>query len=290
MEQDLVKEQQRRKKYIELFVDKLYARFSFLFTDSIDVVRQKAMDKYMNSGMSIEEITEDMVKVIEKMKKNHDRQEQIRKEKHYDLNDLFDCRVSGNCLHIHVVPKDVRDDMKNAGGPTKYINDVVAPKLDDALKKVSNILNNEEKDVTVIAAISPTLRLTQNLFREKGFDVQETNDPKFTQMFDGAVVYEATIQKDKLLAKQAENKEVEQKQEIPTEVQVVNNELNSMMAEVPKVENKDVNQQEKPMQYTKVDNSSNKEAGTISLFSICLTLLAIGAFILIAMILNLLLK
>ena len=361
MEKDLNKDQESRKRYIELFTDKLYTRFNYLFTDSIDVVKKKAMDKYMDSSMTIPEITEDMVKIIEEMKKSHDRQEQIKSEKHYDLNDLFDCRVSENCLHIHVVPKDVRADITNAGGPTKYINDVVAPKLDDALSKIADILNTEEKDVTVVAAISPTLRLAQQLFADRGFDVGETNNPKFIEMFNQDRIFKATIDRDKLLAivkekvekesdnleENTETKENEDEKisfgkedikskmagfagtiggvavndkagfkyisENSTENTVANNHsnptneleemiapsndkndnLNAMLEDSnSSIEKSSENTINKQFIKTppKPNINNDKQSGFVSIFNIVLALLGVTAFILAAMILNLLLK
>ena len=68
---------------------------------------------------------------------------------------------------------------------------------------------------------------------------------------------------------------------------VVDNGLTAMMNDnTPTVEIKE----EKSKQFVKSNNSTKKQAGSISLFSICLSMLAIAAFVLIAMILNLLLK
>jgi hypothetical protein len=309
MNQDMNREILVRKKYIETFVEMLYGRFSDLFSESVEDLKRKAVDRYLYTNLTYDDITKEMISIIEKKKEEKEKklQEKERerdkeKQLHYDLNELFDCRVSNNTLHIHVVPKSVREDMANAGGPTKYLNDVVAPKLDDALDKVVEILDTDEslKDVSTVAAISPTLRLAQNLFKERGFEVGETNEEKFVRMFGDTRIFMATIPKEKLIELQEKKKngEVQENQTVTTEPvsvekPVVKNELNEMFnTPEPVKESNKVQENDIHKQLVKKDtpNTSNKESGVISIFNISLALLIMTGLILIAMILNVVLK
>lgn len=66
------------------------------------------------------------------------------------------------------------------------------------------------------------------------------------------------------------------------------NELNAMFSDTPKVENTHNNVNEKPKELAKTDNNGNK--GIVSLFSITLSILLVAAVILIALILNVVLR
>lgn len=274
------------EKYLRIITHKLYVRYEFLRTDSLENLTNKVLNRYLDSGMTTDQINRDLSDIVEKKREEYERmkkaQSDIAKEKHYDLNDLFDCRVSNGCLHIHVVPKSVKDDMSQAGGPTRYLNDVVSPKLDDALNKVIDILNTSEKDIPTVAAISPTLRLAQNLFRERGFDVGETNNETFVNMFGDSKIFMATIPRDKLIEfytkKKEEEKPIEFKDELSDMMYDHDNTITNM---------KRISDKEKPKKLTK---KNNNESGSIGVFSIVLAMLVITGMVLIAMILNVVLK
>lgn len=299
MNQDMSREKLIRKKYIETFVDMLYGRFSHLFPESRDEIRKKAVERYLETDLSYDDITKEMISVIERRKEEREKklqEKEIPKEeqKHYDLNDLFDCRITNDCLHMHVVPKSVREDMANAGGPTRYLNDVVAPKLEEALNKVVEILESEEKDINTVAAISPTLRLAQNLFREKGFDVGETTDEKFTKMFGDSKVFMATISRDKLIELQTKKNKEEVMTTPVVQEPVVKDELSEMFTTPEPINNSNkVQENDIHKQLVKANNNpdtNNKQSGVISVFNISLALLIMTGLILIAMILNVVLK
>lgn len=296
MNQDMNRETAFRKKYIEMIVEKLYTRFTRLFPERLEDLKRQAVDKYLYTNLTFDDITKEMISIIERRAEDKKKQEEIKEQPHYDLNDLFDCRVSHNTLHIHVVPKSVREDMANAGGPTKYVNDVVAPKLDDALDKVVKILDTDEKDVTTVAAISPTLRLAQNLFRERGFDVGETNDEKFVRMFGDSRIFMATIPKERLIElqkeKQTQQIPIQENPVVTTEPPVVKSELDEMFTTPEPVKSNKVQENDIHKQLVKKNtpDTNNKESGVISIFNISLALLIITGLILIAMILNVVLK
>lgn len=301
MNQDMDRQTLVRKKTIEKYVEMLYGRFNHLFPERLDDLKKKAVDTFLNTDLSYDDIIQKLLKAVEERDKEYRRKNEPTKvfkkeeEVHYDLNDLFDCRITNDCLHIHVVPKSVKEDMAQAGGPTKYLSDVVAPKLDDALDKVVDILNTKEQGINTVAAISPTLRLAQKLFVERGFDVGETTDEKFVQMFGDSRIFIATIPRDKLIKLQEEkkNKPVEVVTEPVTTpvVNTPNNELSEMFStfEPTKENNKQENDIHK--QLVKKDTKpNNNQTGAISLFNISLVLLIITGLILIAMILNVILK
>lgn len=308
MNQDMNRETAFRKKYIEMIVEKLYTRFTRLFPERLEDLKRQAVDKYLHTNLTYDDITKEMIGIIEKRAEDKKNAEEMKNQPHYDLNDLFDCRVSHNTLHIHVVPKSVREEMANAGGPTKYLNDVVAPKLDDALSKVVKILDTDEKDVTTVAAISPTLRIAQDLFRERGFEVGETTDEKFVRMFGDSRIFMATIPKEKLIELQTKkDEEVEVHTEPMTtpivqepvttpvaQEPVVKSELDEMFStpepvkQTNKVQENDIHK--KLVKVNNTPDTDNKQSGVISVFNISLALLIMTGLILIAMILNVVLK
>lgn len=287
------KEESKRKKMIDLCVEKFYTRFPQFYPESLDELKNKAYARYISNEQynkyDYPQIITELAEDCERRRKQQKNLKEIANERHYDLNDLFDCRVSGNCLHIHVVPKDVKADIANAGGPTNYVNNVVAPKLDDALVKIGNILQEEEKDVNVVVAVSPTLRLAQNVFSDRGFTVGETNNPRFTEMFGQTKIFEASIPSEEII--KLVNQKPEEKTE-PIEENTANDDLNDMVEESTEVKQEitTTNEIEKPKQFVKTDNSSNNQSGSVSIFGIGIAILSIVAFVLVAMILNLLLK
>lgn len=60
----------QRKKYIEFIVEKYYSRFSFLHDKPLEEYQQKAVEKYLNSSLSIEEIIKDINSFVEKKRKD----------------------------------------------------------------------------------------------------------------------------------------------------------------------------------------------------------------------------
>lgn len=213
---------ERKKNHILISVRTIYAKYEYLFTESLEVLEKKALDIFMNKDLSDDQIIEEMMRIVEQRIKNYENKEKnpglenipIEEQKHYDLNDLFDCRITKNCLHIHVVPKSVKKDMAQAGGPSRYLKDVVTPKLDDALAKINEILSTSEKEITVIMAVSPTLRLTKNLFSERGFDVSETKEEVFQRMFGNTKIFKAVISREKFMSIQRSTEKSNSKNEL----------------------------------------------------------------------------
>lgn len=274
---------EQKKTCILTTVRMLYSKFPHLFTDSLEVLEEKALNAFMDKDLSNDQIINELTKIVEeKMKACEEMQRKvdgikvpIEEQKHYDLNELFDCRITDDCLHIHVIPKSVKEDMARAGGPTRYLNDVVAPNLDDALAKINDIITSSEKDINVIMAVSPTLRLGRKLFQERGFDVSETKEEPFKQMFGDTKIVKAVISRDKFLTMQEEKKN--------------NNDLDAMF--VNQKESKEDSKEAKKntnKQLIKKDNSN--QVGAASLSNIGLVLLIIIALITIIMISIIVLK
>ena len=123
------------------------------------------------------------------------------KEKKYDLNELFNCRMSGDTLHIHVVPKSVKDQISAAGGMKNYVSSI-EPMLDDALIKIVGILNEPgNENIEYVYAVSPTLKLSvlRDLFAQKGFAVGFTDKEMFKEMFQTDKIGEALMSKTDFL-------------------------------------------------------------------------------------------
>ena len=124
----------------------------------------------------------------------------ISDEKKYELNEFFNCRISHNVLHIHVVPKAILDDMNNVGFNNflSYVENMLL----DAFDKIPNILF-ENDNVKSVLAVSPLLRLkkVQALFKKFEFNVMEANESPFKEMFGGKKAYKAVIDKDVFLKK-----------------------------------------------------------------------------------------
>ena len=159
----------------------------------------RAIAMFTNSEKSLEELKEQINELISEMIKNYNRSKDDKQELHYDLNDYFDCRVSNDTLHIHVVPKDIKQDlMKMKHDYYGYVE----TKLEDALRKIPDILSlPENANVKTIFAVSPLLRTahSQEMFKKYGFDVSISHVLKFKDMFQGKRIGQAVMNKDKFV-------------------------------------------------------------------------------------------
>lgn len=156
------------------------------------------LDKYLNSDLSFDRIKEELDNEVAKLIKEYNKQERINSEKKYDLNEFFNCRISHNTLHIHVVPKSILEDINSVGlkNYLGYVND----RLLDAFYRIPLILS-ENEDVNTVLAVSPLLKVkrVQEIFKNYGFNIFLANSPMFLQMFDGKKAYQAKISKDEFL-------------------------------------------------------------------------------------------
>lgn len=140
----------------------------------------------------------------------------ISAEKHYSLNELLDCRITGNTLHIHVVPKTVKADMETKGHRDyiKYADE----RLDNALTAIYEIITTKEQNIQNIFAVSPLLnhQLIKKMFEKQGFDTTGKPDKRFEEMFGTDKIGQATIKRDKFISLQEQKQEVKNKSKVRT--------------------------------------------------------------------------
>ena len=163
--------------------------------------KKQVYDLFINSDKSNEEIKLEIDVLVKNYISRMNNQNDISKEKHYDLNELFDCRISSNTLHIHIVPKSVKEDIAAVGGIKNYVNNAEIM-LDDALSKIVGILNEpENENIENVYAVSPTLKLSilRDLFARKGFTVGFTDKEAFRKMFNTDKIGEALISREEFI-------------------------------------------------------------------------------------------
>ncbi len=201
-----------RKEYIEQYIRELATNLNSSYQGIIDNNKlSRAIDMFTTpdhlnklNGNSPEELQDsfnqtikpEIDRIVEDMIENYLKIIQ-QAERHYDLNEFFDCRLSHGTLHLHVIPTDIRDDMKRLG--KKEYFKYIATKLDDALSKIPEILKDpNNSDIKTIFAVSPLLKVSvaQEMFKEHGFEVEMSNNPTFMQMFNSTRIGEASISKD----------------------------------------------------------------------------------------------
>lgn len=196
-------------------------------------------------------------------------------ERHYDLNEMFDCRITNNTLHIHVVPKSVKEDIAKMGFK-KFIG-LSDEMLFDAFCKISDVIQLEENlNIENIFAVSPLLKVSavQALFRKYDFEVRMTKREEFIEMFGTKKVGEATIKRDKFMAMVNERMSTKK-----MENEVVNDEL-----ELEKMlnESEEANTEEKQAVEQKSDNKvlvkkreTSNEEGYGTVFGVVLVIISI---------------
>ena len=88
MNQDMSRETLVRKKYIETFVEMLYGRFSHLFPEGLKDLKKKAIDRYLYTDLTYDDITKEMISIIEKRKEEREKklqEKEIPKERLIEL-------------------------------------------------------------------------------------------------------------------------------------------------------------------------------------------------------------
>ena len=209
----------RKKEYIEQYIRTLAENLNNNYSGIVDdnklsrAISMFTTSDYLNrlNGNSQEELIDsfnktikpEIDKIVDNMIENYMKMIQKVKdhmkevERHYNLNDFFDCRLSNETLHLHVVPKDISEDIKKVG-IREYFK-YISAKLDDALSKIPEILKDpNNSDIKTVFAVSPLLKVSaaQEIFKEHGFNVQMSTNPIFLKMFDNKRIGEASISKD----------------------------------------------------------------------------------------------
>lgn len=161
----------------------------------------RAIEMYSNSEKDFEIIKNEITELVNKMIKEYNNKREMVSEKHYELNDFFDCRISNNTLHIHIVPPALDSYIAKMGLREFY--KFVDKKLEDVLPKISSILQSPDNlNVRTVFAVSKLLRTreSQEMFRKYGFDASMSNNEKFIEMFNEKRIGQASISRDKFLA------------------------------------------------------------------------------------------
>lgn len=186
------------KNYILEIANKLNNQIpNFINEEKIN----RAIKMYSNSEKDFEIIKNEINKLVNKMIEEYNNRKKIAIEKHYELNDLFDCRISNNVLYIHIVSKDIKEDISKLGLREYY--KFIDNKLEDALSKIPHILQRPDNlNVKNIFVISPLLRTKefQEIFRKYGFDTSISNEGKIVKTVDVKSINQAIMSRDKFLA------------------------------------------------------------------------------------------
>ena len=255
-----------------------------------DVVNLFLSDLY-NSDLSSDEINQKVDDAVERVVKSytnrHNRRFDEKNERHYDLNDMFDCRITGNTLHIHVVPKSVKAEIKEMG--LKDFLAISDEKLFDAFNRIADIIQLDENlGIKNIFAVSPLLKVSavQKLFRNYDFDVRMTRNEEFMKMFGTKRVGEALISRKNFISMLDErNKNRCMEKDVVSEDAL---ELEKMINESSEDKTKEVQDLDKKSDnkvYVKTTN--NSEGGYSSVVGVVLIIVSLS-FILSGLMLGLL--
>ena len=254
------------------------------------IVTEDSVKTFLSNLFSSSHNEEEMMGIIDSMvektvvnyKERMALQEAVKSELHYDLNDMFDCRITGNTLHIHVVPKSVKEEMTRLG-IKKYL-EVTGGKLEEAFGMIADIISREEHaNISSVFAVSPLLRITavQGLFKKYDFDTKMTTNETFIKMFKTKKVGEAIISRERFLNMVADrNLGVSGREEKDT-----SNELSSMFNDSSKkdgVHIQEYGEKSDSKVFVKNNNpvvSSNSESGYGSVLGVILVIVSISFII-----------
>lgn len=184
----------------------------------IDEQNEEKINGYINRVESMNDnewttfINERSVETIEDLSKLIDKFMSNRQEaKFKPLNDMISYGTSGNTLHIHVIPQDVRD-LLNKEGLKKAENYVI-----DALEKIKEMLGSKEdlSNIDGIYAVSgilrgPIIKIFENLnFDTKEMDIDDAkNDEELGVFYErfksNKKLGRAKISKNELVSKEWE--------------------------------------------------------------------------------------
>ena len=200
---------------------------------------------------------------------------------------MFDCRITDNTLHIHVVPKSVKGEIKELG--LKNFLDTSEEKLFDAFNKIADIIQLDENlGIQNIFAVSPLLKVSavQDLFRKYNFEVGMTKNEKFMEMFGTKRVGEAIISRENFMLMLDERKNMRSIQR-----EIVNDDALELERMVSESNESKSNEQkgvaEKTDNKVYVKTANNSEGGYGSVVGVVLVIISVS-FILSGLMLGLL--
>lgn len=254
------------------------------------IVTEDSVKTFLSNLFSSSHNEEEMMGIIDSMvektvvnyKERMALQEAVKSELHYDLNDMFDCRITGNTLHIHVVPKSVKEEMTRLG-IKKYL-EVTGGKLEEAFLMIADIISREEHaNISSVFAVSPLLRITavQGLFKKYDFDTKMTTNETFIKMFKTKKVGEAIISRERFLNMVADRN----LGTVASEDKDVSSELSSMFNDSSKKDGVSIQEhggKSDSKVFVKNNNlvvSSNSESGYGSVLGVILVIVSISFII-----------
>ena len=244
-------------QYIDEVVENLNAQNPGLIDDK-KIAQAKAM--FSSSEKPFEEVKEEIDSLAGRMVGERERGIE---EAHYDLTDFFDCRVSHDTLHLHVVPKSVKEEMARLGKRAYFA--YAEKELGEALELIPSILEaKENKNVKSVFAVSKLLRLplAQDMFIRKGFTVEEATDPYFREMFHTDRLVQARMSREKFLERYGDGEKFAERSKKEVEVAGLISAKNESLSKANDMSF------EKPKSLVK----SNSNGGFSSLSSLLITL------------------
>lgn len=164
------------------------------------------------------------------------KQQQESSEKFTNVNEYFCYGKTGNTIHMHLIPKNLRDEKERLG--TEGFKEKFHDQLKDFLYQMYGVFNlPENENVTTLFAVSPIFyhEYISDIHTNLGFDtvtkidkdnkndrMSDENKKKFLDMFKPKEVYYTQMTRKKLLENYKPAKENERNHQ---------EELNKMMKE-----------------------------------------------------------
>ena len=260
-------------QYIKVLVEKCYKEYPFLRSEPIDEFTRKTLDKYLDSGLEIEQITNELkLEIIRRGAEYRERQQAINKK-----IEIWDAKQQEKVRsqELEKMQKSFEEKL-NAKEPVevedvKEVNEQIENKEPDEMQKSfeAKLYAKEPVEVEDDAELRDNLskQIEENLKnleeQQRQEEIKREEALKSTKLITPLPINEIDPFKEEKL-RQLDSM-IEERSKKPIDVKAYKKEKNG---------------------FTK----NNSERGIVSLFSISLVILASIAFILTAMILNVLLK
>lgn len=260
-------------QYLKVLVEKCYKEYPFLRSEPIEEFTRKTLDKYLDSGLEIEKITNELkLEIIRRGAEYRDRQQAINKRiEIWDAKQQEKVRIQ----ELEEMQKSFEEKLNAKDSvevkDIKELNEQVENKEPDEMQKSFEAKLNAKDSIEV----QDDKELRENLSKQIEQNLKNLEE----QQRQDEIKREEALKNTKLITPLPVN-------EIDPFKEEKIRQLESMIEERGK-KPIDIQTYEKEKNVFTKDNS---EKGIVSLFSISLVILASIAFILTAMILNVLLK
>lgn len=286
-----------KKFFIGTFIDRIYAEHGHLFNEDIEKYRSAAIDKYANSAMTYDTIADDIIDYL--MDKRKSDIANIAKNIYIENESLFAETI--DAFTQNVVNEYFKSNMR-ISEIDEAMRERIAKIYREIEEKAKNKHNQEESSEAreeqpiEVREEQPTeVREQQpNEVREQAKNNLSnaiTNSVVGTTIIGAAVI--GQLSNNTLKFKNSSMREIGNFQK-KLDANNKPNELNSML-------NEPITRTNKPLETTvnkvfvkkdnaPTSNNNSNQAGSISIFNISLVILIITGLILIALILNVLLK